>query len=164
MMARVLGVLVATVVVLLPQAAGSQTDDVTEALATAKFRISRTGNLEGTRWLYKDDTYKIIGYATWDPIKRRYTLFDLSSRYHGFLQATTGNPANEYYLQYLWYGGDNRYKGVFVLTLGGRPVTPEETPFGELGGLMLPYYRGNIPPPLPEYDPYISPLKQYGLE
>jgi len=69
-----------------------------------------------------------------DAIKRRWTLFDLHGKYQGFIQATIGSANPPHYTQYLWYGPENKYKGVFIAQLGGRPVS-ETLPQGELGGV-----------------------------
>jgi len=147
-----------------PQIAETQTTEAAEVLASSKFRIAAAPNYEGAWWIYNVLNDKIIGYAKWDIVNRRYTLFDLKGGYGGFMQATVGDPRYQHYQQFLWYDPDNRYKGVFHLTLGGRPATPDENPYGELGGVMLPYAIGNIPPPLPEYKPFTSPLEKYGFE
>lgn len=151
-------------VLIVPQTGTSQTTEAAEVLASSKFRIAPAPNYEGGWWIYNVLNDKIIGYAKWDVVNRRYTLFDLAGGYGGFMQATVGDRHHEHYQQYLWYDRHNRYKGVFQLTLGGRPATSDENPYGELGGVMLPYTSGNIPPPLPEYKPFTSPLEMYGLE
>lgn len=156
-----MALLVLTVVPLTAQTAKTE---AAETLATSKFRIAPAPNYEGAWWIYNVLNDKIIGFAKWDIVNRRYTLFDLAGGYGGFMQATVGDPRYEHYQQYLWYDSNNRYKGVFHLTLGGRPAIPDINPYGELGGLMLPYQIGNIPPPLPEYKPYTSPLERYGVE
>lgn len=147
-----------------PQPALTQMSEAAEVLATSKFRIAPSLNFERGWWIYNVVNNKVIGYAMWDVVNRRYSLFDLDGGYGGFMQATVGDERYQHYQQYLWYDAHNRYKGVFHLTLGGRPATPDENPYGELGGAMLPYQTGNIPPPLPEYKPYLSPLETYGVD
>lgn len=138
-------------------------DSASEELDKANFRITAAPNYKGARWVYSARTRKVIGYAPWDPVNRRYTLFDLRGQYRGFIQATMGDEKNEYYTQHLWYGKDNRYKKLFVTTLGGRPVT-RDNPYGELGGKLWPYERGNIPVPPPSFKAYQSPLEVFGIK
>jgi len=88
------------------------------------------------------------------------TLFTLTGKYGGFIQATIGVTKPPHNLQYLWYDKDNRYKGVFIAHLGGRPVTPE-LPFGELGGNLEIYPIGNIPLRPPSYEIELDPLKRF---
>ena len=52
------------------------------------FYITARPNYEGAQWVVSERTQKIIGYAPWDPIQRRWTLFSLEGRYEGFIQAT----------------------------------------------------------------------------
>ena len=120
-----------------------------------------------TFWIVEKGTNKMIGYAKWDPILRRYTLFNFKNQYKGFYQATLGQMRNlwyqpywntdftdtyeraHHYQQFLTYDKNNRYIGVFILSLGGRPESPD-VPFGELGGKMVLYKIGNIPVRYPE--------------
>ncbi len=78
----------------------------------------------------KDD--KTVGYAPWDKINRRWTIFNLHGDYRGFIQAIIGQQFikhqrvdiwYQYYTQYLWYFKDNIYRGVMIASLGGRPKT-----------------------------------------
>jgi len=138
-------------------------DSASEALDKANFRIAAAPNYKGARWIYAVGTGKIIGYARWDTMNRRYTLFDLHGHYYGYFQATLGNTKNEYYTQYLWYGKDNRYKKVLITGIGGRPVT-RDNPYGELGGGLLPHERGNIPVPPTSFKAYESPLERFGIK
>lgn len=114
----------------------------------------------------------IIGYAPWDKIKRRWTLFNLHGEYRGFIQATIGQQFikqkgadlwYQYYTQYLYYFkdkfSDNTYRGVFVTSLGGRPRT-SWNPEGELGGSLDLYPIGNIPLRPAENTIYIDPAKR----
>jgi hypothetical protein len=134
-----------------------------DALEQAAFAISGTTNYKGARWLISDKTKAVVGYAPWDEIQRRFTLFDLKGRYYGFIQSTIGDTSNQYFTQYLWYDKNNRYKGIFIVTIGGQPTTPDN-PYGELGGMMIPYKIGNIPPKYPKYEEYTGPLKNFEME
>ncbi|MFH1112634.1 MAG: hypothetical protein V1792_01820 [Pseudomonadota bacterium] len=133
-------------------------------LQDANFYIEGRPNYNGAQWIFDQHTNNLIGYAPWDAVKRRWTLFNLRGEYYGFIQAIMGQFHHPpHYLQYLWYDKDNRYKGFFVRGLGGRPVTPD-LPFGELGGQMHVYLFGNFPLDLPDYTIETDPLKQFPLE
>jgi hypothetical protein len=131
-----------------------------EALEGAFFYIAFKPNNQRVAWIFQGETDKIIGYAPWDPVSRRWTLFTLQNVYSGFLQATVGTTSPPHFKQYLWYDKENRYKGLFVARLGGRPVTPD-LPFGELGGERDLYQIGNIPPRPPEYQIEVDPLRRF---
>jgi hypothetical protein len=144
-----------------------------------RFYIGSRPNNAASEWIYDDRTRKLVGYAPWDYIRRRWTLFSLDGQYKGFIQATIGddghefirrrkegsssltsrgpNPKPPHFTQFLWYDSHNRYKGLFVRLLGGRPATVER-PDGELGGQLAVYMRGEIqsvpPPYLPEAHPF----------
>lgn len=135
-------------------------DRVAEALSNAEFYIQPRANYDGAQWIYDQDTNQIIGYAPWDAIKRRWTLFDLHGKYQGFIQATIGSANPPHYTQYLWYGPENKYKGVFIAQLGGRPVS-ETLPQGELGGGLVVYEKGNIQPVMPELKLELDPSKTW---
>lgn len=137
----------------------------TDPLDGVRFYISQSGKYAGASWIYESSTDKVIGYAQWHPQNRRWTLFTLKGEYYGFIQATTGTTPPPHYLQYLWYDKDHRFKGVFVVTLGGRPVT-RDLPFGELGGQLELHEIGNIPPQPPSYEVEPDPLRRlpYGRD
>ena len=95
---------------------------------------------------------KPVGYAPWDRIKRRWTLFNFHGEYRGFVQAIIGQQFiqherevewYQYYSQYLFYFKDNVYRGVLIAALGGRPRTPT-LPYRELGGNLTLYHIGNF--------------------
>jgi hypothetical protein len=136
-----------------------------ESLDGAFFYIRFRPDYVRAAWVFEGETDRIIGYATWDALRRRWTLFTLKNRYSGFLQATLGTTSPPHYRQYLWYDKENRYKGLFVSRLGGRPISPD-LPFGELGGERDLYARGNIPMRPPEYEIEVDPLKRfpYGVD
>jgi hypothetical protein len=109
-----------------------------------------------------------VGYAPWDKINRRWTLFNMHGDYRGFIQAIVGqqfikhNKVDiwyQYYTQYLFYFKDNIYRGVMIASLGGRPKT-EILPQGELGGSLDLYPIGNIPIPKPGPQLFIDPAKR----
>jgi hypothetical protein len=137
----------------------------TEPLEGARFFIGQSGMYAGASWIYESSTDKVIGYAHLHPQNRRWTLFTLKGEYYGFIQATIGSTPPPHYLQYLWYDKEHRYKGVFVVTLGGRPVT-RDLPFGELGGQLELREVGNIPPQPPSYEVEPDPLRRlpYGTD
>ena len=110
-------------------------------------------NYTDNYWVIRIRDDKIVGYAPWDKINRRWTLFNLHGDYRGFIQAIIGQQFikhervdiwYQYYTQYLWYFKDNIYRGVMIASLGGRPKT-EILPYGELGGSLDLYPFGNIP-------------------
>lgn len=106
--------------------------------------LANRGNYENRRWIVSIRTGQIIGYAPWDDVSKRFTLFNLDSKYMGFVQATVGELRKpEDFTQYLRYDRDNDYTGVMIKSLGGRPRTPT-LPFGELGGQLNPYLIGNL--------------------
>jgi hypothetical protein len=132
------------------------------------FRLERALNYTETFWVVRTKDHKIVGYAPWDKIKRRYTLFNLHGENRGFLQATVGQQFLKhrdtdvwynYYTQYLWYWTDNVYRGVFIITLGGRPKD-DNLPNGELGGDMMLYALGNIPIKPPNIFTAIDPARR----
>lgn len=147
----------------------------------AYFYMRERPNYNGAQWIYDDRTHKIVGYAPWDPIQRRYTLFSLDGKYKGFIQATLGFDGIKYYRQakevrsnlqygvpneeppyfreFLWYDSKNRYRGLFVKRLGGRPAAIR-LPDGELGGEMLNYNKGDVRSVSPIYQPEIDPLRK----
>jgi hypothetical protein len=131
-----------------------------EALEGAFFYISFKPNNQRVAWIFQGETDNIIGYAHWDALSRRWTLFTLQNVYSGFLQATIGTTSPPHFKQYLWYDKENRYKGLFVARLGGRPVTPD-LPFGELGGERDLYRIGNIPARQPEFQIEVDPLRRF---
>jgi hypothetical protein len=136
-------------------------------IETENFYFEPRPESPDTFWIVEESTNKPIGYAKWDPVLRRYTLFNFKNQYRGFYQATLGQRRHlsyqpyydtnftntfegaHYYQQYLGYDKNNRYIGVFILSLGGRPESPD-VPFGELGGKMVLYKIGNIPVRYPE--------------
>jgi hypothetical protein len=131
-----------------------------EVLESSNFVIEPRPNYQGAFWLVEEGTGKIIGYAPWDSVNKRWTLYTLKGQYRGFLQATLGTTKPPHYQQYLYYDGHNRYKGVYVSSLGGRPVT-RDLPYGELGGSLNYYARGNIPIGLPQYRIEVEPMKRF---
>lgn len=161
------------------------TPQETDALGTpqemAYFYIRKRADYDGAEWVYDDRTHKLVGYAPWDPIQRRWTLFSLDGKYKGFIQATVGddgfdyfrqqgdprsnfqfgvpNEAPPHFRQYLWYDSHNKYRGLFVKRLGGRPPTVRE-PEGELGGQLEIYRRGDIQSVSPLYTIQVHPLKK----
>jgi hypothetical protein len=115
-----------------------------EPVDTTPFNLKRRGNYYAD-WVISNRSGNIIGYAPWDNVKKRWTLFSMYSQYMGFIQATIGDFKHpEHYMQHLRYDRNNKYHDVFLTSLGGRPKTPER-PFGELGGELTPYIIGNIP-------------------
>jgi hypothetical protein len=130
--------------------------DITEA----NFRIIPRPNYEGAQWIVDNYDNKIIGYAPWDSVKRRWTMFNLRGKYQGFIQATIGSERPLDYRQYLWYDKENQYKGVFIARLGGRPVSPD-LPYGELGGNLDYFEKGNIPIEPVDYEVVTDPLKKH---
>jgi hypothetical protein len=131
-----------------------------EVLEGANFYIAPRPNYEGSFWIFDQSSNKLIGYSQWDPIKRRWTLFSLNGEYKGFVQATVGDTKPPHFTQYLYYGKEHEYKGVFLAGLGGRPVSPT-LPDGELGGSLALYEVGNLPVPQPAYQPEVDPLRRF---
>ncbi|MGP8284193.1 MAG: hypothetical protein ACLQT6_15955 [Desulfomonilaceae bacterium] len=124
--------------------------DITE---NTHFKITPMLNYTDNYWVIRIRDDKIVGYAPWDKINRRWTIFNLHGDYRGFIQAIIGQQFikhqrvdiwYQYYTQYLWYFKDNIYRGVMIASLGGRPKTPN-LPYGELGGSLDLYAFGNIP-------------------
>jgi hypothetical protein len=130
------------------------------------FIIKRREMYQHSFWVVEQFVNKIIGYALYDEVRRRFRLFDLTGRYAGFLQATLVDfKPDKLFKQYLWYGRDNRYRGVFIRNIGGRalPYEPRIPPqlryvstgpppgtYGfELGGELQLVRAGNIPLELP---------------
>ncbi|MGO9737419.1 MAG: hypothetical protein ACLPVO_08305 [Desulfomonilaceae bacterium] len=123
------------------------------------FKLVPAINYQDRLWVIRNQDLVRIGYATWDDITRRYTIFNLRNEYRGFIQATIGEQvigeayyrpgASHYYTQYLWYWKDNLYRMVSIATLGGRPpqrtFPPYKLPYGELGHDLLNFAIGNIP-------------------
>jgi hypothetical protein len=140
-------------------------DKMKEELVEANFIIVPRPNYAGSFWIIDQADNNIVGYAPWDKIKRRWTLFNLRGDYQGFIQANTGSDDPPHYTQYLWYDKNNAYKGVFVASLGGRPTTPD-LPYGEIGGNLNYYAKGNIPVQPPTYEIETDPLKLFheGIE
>ncbi len=159
----------------------SQSVDRSDPVETEDLEIVRRPNYQGAYWLFLSDRYaegadEPVGYATWDPVQRRYTFFNMKGEYKGFYQATIGHRVSldfepfyqtpldigeegtHRYEQFLTYDKNNRYKGVIVVGLGGRGVT-ESNPYGELGGRFRMYLRGNIPVPYPAIRPRIGPYQ-----
>lgn len=128
-----------------------------EDLDEANFYLAPRPNYEGSQWVFDTKDNQIVGYGPWDAQKRRWTLFNLRGQYQGFIQATVGSTDPPHFRQYLWYDKDNRYKGVFVASLGGRPVSPD-LPYGELGGGLNIYDKGNIPLGLPSIEVEVDPM------
>lgn len=136
------------------------------------FKLVPAINYENHFWVVRNKDLKQIGYATWDSVSRRYTMFNFRNEYRGFLQATIGkhNVKDEFgnilpfrFNQYLWYWSDNLYRMLAVPTLGGRPPRTYKLPYGELGGDLQNYAQGNIPGNIPLRPgtpfPAIEPLK-----
>jgi hypothetical protein len=122
-------------------------------------------NFQDSYWLVERSVNRIVGTATWNGFQRRFTLFDKSGKYSGFMQATTlVRPPSELHKQYLLYDENNEYRGVFIRELGGGLLPPgRQPPVGvpslepargsagrELGGDLTPYKVGNVTLPLPE--------------
>ena len=134
-------------------------------LGMVDFYISARPNYDGAQWVFDQDTDKLIGYAPWDPVNRRWLLFSLEGTYEGFIQATIGDLNPPHYTQYLWYDRENRYRGLFVTRLGGRPESPT-LPDGELGGELIYYPLGDIQTTPPLYQKEVHPLRElmHGIE
>ncbi len=163
-----LGALILLVLVCVPiQGAAQLIEDEFRPFDDADFLIKSRENFQSAFWVVEQFVNNRIGYALYDDVRRRFNLFDLKGTYSGFLQATMEDfVPDELYKQYLWYGRDNHYKGVFVRQLGGRslPYEPETPPhlrrvgmgpppgtYGrELGGQLYPYVSGNVPLAPPE--------------
>jgi hypothetical protein len=157
-----LGAVLLMVLIFLPiQGAAQVNENGFKAFEEGNFYIRGRDNLQNGFWVVEQFVNKRIGYALYDEVRRRYNVFDLKSRYWGFLQAVMVDFApDELYKQYLWYGPNSQYKGVFIRQLGGRslPYEPEMPPhlrrvgtgppagsYGkELGGQWYPYAAGNV--------------------
>ena len=159
----------------------SQGIDRSDPVETEDVEIVPRPNYAGAYWLVLSDKYAEgadtpVGYATWDPVLRRYTFFNMKGEYKGFYQATIthreslefepfhetpldiGEAGTQRHEQFLAYDKNNRYKGVIIVGLGGRGVT-DANPYGELGGRFKIYYRGNIPVPYRTIRPQIGPYQ-----
>lgn len=117
------------------------------------FKLVPAINYQGRSWVIRNQDGVRIGWAGWDDVNRRYTIFNLRDEYRGFLQATIGmhnvkdelgNILPHHYTQYLWYWSDNLYRMLAVRTLGGRPPKTYKLPYGELGGDLQNYGDLNI--------------------
>ena len=155
----VLGTVAALVILALP-ARGQFEVVPQEPLATSDYYIAARPNYAGSDWIFDQNTNKIIGYAPWDSVRRRWTLITMTGKYAGFVQATLGATEPPHYKQYLRYDKDNRYTGVLVAHLGGRPLT-KDRPYGELGGWLELYDFGNIPITPPSYQLQLDPMKRF---
>lgn len=131
-----------------------------EALEQADFYLIPRPNYHNSYWIIDQKDNEIVGYGPWDAVKRRWTLFNLMGQYQGFIQATIGTTDPPYFNQYLWYDKENRYKGVFVASLGGRPTTPD-LPYGELGGNLDIYDKGHVPLQLPSLEVEVDPFRLF---
>ena len=121
-----------------------------QELESGQWRLTRKINYEDVFDIVKIKTNKPVGFARWDPLQRRFTMFDSAGRYYGFLQSTIETiPTADFYREQLYYGQGNRYKGVFISALGGWPQT-EEAPYSELGGDFMYYPYGSIRPTYPK--------------
>jgi len=155
----VLGLMAALLIAALP-ARGQFEVVQQEPLETTNYYIAARPNYAGSHWVFDQTNDKIIGYAPWDSVQRRWTLFTLTGKYAGFVQATVGATNPPHYKQYLKFDKDNRYKGVLIARLGGRPLT-KDRPYGELGGSLDLYAVGNIPISPPLYQLQVDPLKRF---
>jgi hypothetical protein len=155
----VLGTVAALVILALP-ARGQFEVVPQEPLETSSYYIAPRLNYAGSDWIFDQTNNKIIGYAPWDSVRRRWTLFTLTGKYAGFVQATLGATDPPHYKQYLRYDKDNRYTGVLSARVGGRPLT-KDRPYGELGGSLDLYDVGNIPITPPSYQLQLDPLKRF---
>jgi hypothetical protein len=122
-------------------------------------------NIHESYWLVEPSVNRIVGTATWNNFQRRFTLFDKSGKYSGFMQATLlVRPPSELHKEYLLYDENNEYRGVYIRELGGGFLPPgRQSPVGvpsrepargsagsELGGELTPYRIGSVALPLPE--------------
>jgi hypothetical protein len=139
---------------------------------STKFKIVPTGQAPDNYWVIRIKDNKIVGYAPWDRINRRWTLFNWNGEYRGIIQATVGQQLikhekvdiwYQWYTQYVWYfsdrASDNIYRGVMIASLGGRPKT-ETLPKGELGGSLDLYQIGYVPGRPYEPAIFIDPAKR----
>ncbi len=134
-----------------------EADTAFQQLEVGGWRLQRKINYVNVHDIVQIATNKPIGFARWDGLQRKFTLFTTKGRYFGFLKATIETlPHADFYKQYLYYGGNNRYRGVFVRALGGWPKT-DEAPESELGGDLKLYAQGLIPPKLPGTGFHMAP-------
>ncbi|MBM4329503.1 MAG: hypothetical protein FJ118_20365 [Deltaproteobacteria bacterium] len=120
-----------------------------QELESGQWRLTRKINYVDVFDIVKIKTNKPVGFARWDPLQRRFTMFDNAGKYYGFLQSTIETvPTADFYREQLYYGQGNRYKGVFIRALGGWPQT-EEAPYSELGGDFMYFPYGSIRPTFP---------------
>lgn len=142
--------------------------DEKDITISTRFRLARDITYNDRNWVVRipDDT--TVGYASWDRINRRYTLFNLHGDYRGIIQAIIGQQFIKHervdiwhqdYRQFIFYFKDNVYRGVMIASLGGRPKT-EKLPYGELGGSYDLYSIGNIPLSPPSTSIYIDPANR----
>lgn len=98
-------------------------------------RLAFTVQMHGdpNLWVYSTATNSLVGYALWDELRRRYSLFAMDRTFEGFMLARIGGPAPLQSVQFLYYDKDGKFLGVFVRTPGGRPRS-QLVPMGELGG------------------------------
>lgn len=117
------------------------------------FKLVPAINYQDRFWVVRNKDLVRIGWAAWDSVYRRYTIFNLRDEYRGYLQATIGkhntkdkdgNILPHDFRQFLWFWGDNRYRMLAVRTLGGRPPKTYKLPYGELGGDLQNFAQGNI--------------------
>ncbi len=132
-----------------------------EPLVYSSFYIKGRPNYKGSRWVFESGTHRLIGYAMWDAVKRRFTVFDLKGRYYGFYQATIQGFYPGFYRQYLKYDKNNRYSYAVMALPGGRPLTAKNR-YGELGGQWVLNDKGNIT--LPDTTPRPSATPLDGLD
>jgi len=143
---------------LLPLCALSYQNEVEdEPLVHSSYYMALRPNYEKSRWVFEEGTDRLVGYAMWDEIKHRFTIFDLNGKYNGYYQGTVDSFYPGFYVQYLRYGQDNEYSHGITVMPGGRPKTPTN-PYGELGGQWVFNEYGNIPIPDPLPDPGRTPL------
>jgi len=122
--------------------------------------------LNNTFWLVDPVANRIVGTAVWDSFQRRYTLFDKTGKYGGFMQAVLlDRRPYSYHQQYLLYDENNEYRGMSIRGLGGRTLQhmrpapfgvptlePPPQPRAELGGQLRLYQVGNVALEPPELD------------
>jgi|GEM_PF-3183426 len=152
--------------ILVGHATAGLIEDEFKPFEEGNFFIKRRETFQNSFWVVEQYVNKIIGYALYDEVRRRFRLFDLTARYAGFLQATMVDfEPDKLFKQYLWYGRDGRYRGVFIRNIGGRalPYEPQTPPhlryvsmgpppgaYGfELGGELRLVQAGNVPLELP---------------
>ncbi|MFC1836631.1 hypothetical protein ACFL2Q_18235 [Thermodesulfobacteriota bacterium] len=123
--------------------ARAQREAETEPMKFTAYYISPRLNYLGARWVFQEGTHKLIGFAHWDEVNRRFTVFDLQGKYYGFYQATVDGFYRGYFRQFVRYGDENRYDYAITVSPGGRPIH-ERNPYGELGGVWIRNSMGNI--------------------